>query len=285
MVRTLWMGILPVVVAVFATRALAQSTPDAFARDHEHGQTALRFHRSLFHYALILDGRPKTNTGRELVTAAGRRIPIDWSGRSIWIDGAKFELPFGAVFLVSLKDSTRARQIEFNAMRGRLVLDQAAAAAPVADWLGTHGTATDTIMRGAVQAATYPRHTLEVTDWSYRGAHALTCVVSGNPLFILFSDAPLRGGASTQTAFGNLASVEVQVGGVEDQRTWRATPTQAVFAYRTYELSKGQVFIISAGDGGVTQVQTAIDLGPGSANRIADEIERIPEVRAFLRLE
>ena len=268
-----------------AAVAAAQTSPDAFARDHEHGQTTLRFHRGLFHYALILDARPRTNTGRELVTAAGRRIPIDWSGRSIWIDGSKFELPFGAVFLVTLKDSTRARQIEFNAMRGRLVLDQAATADTVADWLAKHGTASDTVMRGAVQAATYPRHTLEITEWSYHGVNAMTCIVSGNPLFILFSEAPLHDGTSTQTTFGNLATVDVQVGSVDEMRAWHATPTQAVFAYRTYDFSQGRVFLIAGNGGEVLQVQAALDLGPGSGNRIADEIERIPEVRAFLRLE
>jgi hypothetical protein len=276
-------------VALAATAA-AQDTTDTFVRDHERGETVLRFHKGRFHYALILDGRPRENTGRELVTAGGRRIPINWSGRSIWIDGAKFELPFGAVFLLSTKDSTPARQLEFNAMRGRLVLDQAAAAPPVAEWLRKRGAlrdtvVRDTVVRGAVQAATYPRHTLELTEWSYRGANALTCVVSGEPLFIVFSEAPLRAGSSTQTLFGNLASVEVQVGEADGRRTWHATLAHALFAERTYQFTAGRVFLIPASGGAVTQVRAALDLGPASAHRIADEIERIPEVRAFLRLE
>ncbi len=270
---------------VLAATAWAQSTQDSFVRDHAHGETLLRFHRGRFHYALILDGRPRENTGLELVTSGGRRIPIDWSGRSIWIDRAKFELPFGAVFLLAMKDSTPARQLEFNAMRGRLLLDQAAASPAVAAWLQKHGNPRDTVARGAVQAATYPRHTLELTEWSYHGVKAVTCVVSDDPLFILFSDAPLHGGSSTQTLFGNLASVDVQVGDTGDTRAWRATPAQAVFAERTYEFSAGRVFLIAASGGGVTQAQAALDLGPGSANRIADEIERIAEVRAFLKVE
>lgn len=268
-----------------AAVAAAQGASDAFVRDHEHGETALRFHRGRFHYALIFDQRPRVNAGRDLVSAGGRRIPLEWSGRSIWIDGAKFELPFGAVFLLATKDSTPARQLEFNAMRGRLLLDQAAATPPVAEWLQKHGNAADTVRRGAVQAATYPRHTLELTEWSYHGAHALTCVVSGEALFVLYSEAPLRGGSSTQTLFGNLATVDVQVGEADVRRTWHATPTQAGFADRTFELSRGRVFLIPAGGGAVTQVSAPLDLGPESAGRIADEIERIPEVRAFLRLD
>jgi hypothetical protein len=50
-------------------------------------------------------------------------------------------------------------------------------------------------------------------------------------------------------------------------------------------LSEGRVFLIPASGGDVTQVQAALDLGPASADRIADEIERIPDARAFLRLE
>jgi hypothetical protein len=225
------------------------------------------------------------NAGRDLVTADGRRIPLDWSGRSIWIDGAKFELPFGAVFLLSTRDSTPARQLEFNAMLGRLLLDQAAAAPPVAEWLRDHGNLRDTVTRGAVQAATYPRHTLQLTEWSYHGVRALTCVVSGEPLFVLYSKASLRGGSSTQTFFGNLASVDVQAGDADGRRTWRATPSKADFAGRSYEFSRGRVFLIPASGGEVTQVHAPLDLGPESAGRIADEIERIPEVRAFLRLE
>ncbi len=270
---------------LLATGATAQDSSKAFTRGHDDGETTLRFHRGSFHYALILDGRPRVNTGRDLVTAEGRRIPLHWSGRSIWIDGTKFELPFGAVFLVSTRDSTPARQLEFNAMRGRLLLDQAAAAPSVDEWLRQNGALTDTVMRGAVQAATYPRHTLEVTEWSYHGLHALTCVMSGEPLFVLFSKAALRGGSSTQTLFGNLATVDVQVDHADGRRTWHATPKQAVFGDRTYELSQGRIFLIPAKGGELTQVSGTLDVGPASARRIADEIERIPEVRAFLGLK
>ena len=272
------------VSVLLATCATAQDSSEAFTRSHDNGETALRFHRGVFHYALILDGRPRVNTGRELVTAGGRHIPLNWSGRSIWIDGAKFELPFGAVFLVSTRDSTPARQLEFNAMRGRLLLDQAAAPS-ISEWLRKNGAHGDTVTRGAVQAATYPRHTLELTEWSYHGLRAVTCVVSGEPLFVLFSPAALRAGTSTQTLFGNLATVEVQVGEAESRRTWRATPKQAVFGDRTYEFSSGRVFLIGAKGGEITQVSAALDVGPASANKIADEIERIPEVRAFLGLK
>ncbi len=269
---------------LLATAATSQGTSDAFNRTHENGETTLRFHRGRFHYALILDGRPSVNAGRDLVTADGRRIPLEWSGRSIWIDGTKFELPFGAVFLLTTRDSTPARQVEFNAMRGRLLLDQAAALPAVGEWLRQHGDSSGTVTRGAVQAATYPRHTLELTEWSYRGVHAVTCVVSGEPLFVLYSQASLHGGSSTQTLFGNLASVDVQVGGTDSSRTWRATPSRAVFADRTFEFLGGRVFLM-AKSGEVTQVPAALDLGPASASQIADEIERIPEVREFLRLE
>jgi hypothetical protein len=279
------LGVTASIAVVAWTAGAAQSTSDSYARAHEHGETSLRFQKGRFHYALILDGRPSANSGHELVTAGGRHIPIDWSGRSIWIDRAKFELPFGAVFLLSTRDSTPARQLEFNAMRGRLLLDQAAAAPAVAAWLGKQAGATDTVMRGAIQAATYPRHTLEVTEWSYHGVKALTCVVSGDPLFILFAKAALHAGSSTQTMFGNLAAVEAQVGESTDSRTWHATPTQTVFANRTYDFTQGRVFLIPPGGGDVAQVQAALDLGPESASRIADEIERIPEVRAFLRLD
>ena len=269
---------------LLATSATAQDASDAFTRGHANGETALRFHRGRFHYALILDGRPRLNAGRDLVTAEGRRIPLNWSGRSIWIDGAKFELPFGAVFLVSTRDSTPARQLEFNAMRGRLLLNQAAGQS-VSKWLRQNGAHGDTVVRGAVQAATYPRHTLELTEWSYHGLRAVTCVVSGEPLFVLFSPAALRGGSSTQTLFGNLATVEVQAGDADGRRTWHATPKQAVFGDRTYDFSSGRVFLIPAKGGEVTQVSAALDVGPASAGRIADEIERIPEVRAFLGLK
>jgi hypothetical protein len=270
---------------VLATIAATQGAPDAFVRDHEHGETSLRFHRGRFHFALILDARPRVNSGRDLVTAGGRRIVLDWSGRSIWIDRTKFELPFGAVFLVSTKDSLPARQLEFNAVLGRLLLDQAAAASSVAEWLRKNGDLRDTVTRGAIQAATYPRHTLQLTEWSYRGVHALTCVVSGEPLFVLYSKASLHSGSSTQTLFGNLASVDVQVGDTNGQRLWRATSLQAAFAGRTYEFSRGRVFLIPASGDSITQVPTALDLGPESAGRITDEIERLPEVRAFLGLE
>src|SRR5262249_50582441 len=202
---------------VLPTMAAAQDSTEAFIRDHEHGETPLRFHRGRFHYALILDARPKVNAGHDLVTAGGRSTHVDWSGRSIWIDEAKFELPFGAVFLLSTKDSMPPRQLEFNAMLGRLLLDQAAAASPVAEWLRKHGDLRDTVMRGAIQASTYPRHTLQLTEWSYHGVHAVTCVVSGEPLFILYSRSSLRGGSSTQTFFGNLASVDVRVGDTSGQ--------------------------------------------------------------------
>jgi hypothetical protein len=269
---------------LLAAGSAGQSAPDTFSRSHEHGETTLRFEKGHFQLALILDARPSENAGRKLVTASGREIPLDWSGRSVWIDHAKFEVPFGAVFLLSTKDSTRARQLEFNAMSGRLLLDQAATSPTVTKWLQEHGQPRDTVTPGAIQAATYPRHTLEVTDWSYHGIHALTCVVSGEPLFVLFSTVPLRGGSSTQTMMGNLASVEVQVGDASHARTWRATRPTATFGGRTYEFSKGRVFLIPA-NGEVTQVQAALGLGPESANRIMDEIERIPEVRTFLRLE
>ena len=269
---------------LFADGGVGQGTSDTFSRDHEHGVTTLRFEKGHFQLALILNARPRENAGRKLVTASGREIPLDWSGRSAWIDHAKFELPFGAVFLLNTRDSTRAQQLEFNAASGRLLLDQAAAAPKVAQWLHEHGQPRDTVMPGAVQAATYPRHTLEVTDWSYHGIHALTCLVSGEPLFVLFSPVPLRGGSSTQTMMGNLASVEVQVGDASHARTWRATRPKAVFGDHTYDFSQGRVFVISA-SGEITQVQTALGLGPESASRIADEIERVPEVRAFLRLE
>jgi hypothetical protein len=185
-----------------ATIAAPQGASDAFVRDHEHGETSLRFQRGRFHYALILDGRPRVNAGRDLVTAGGRRIALDWSGRSIWIDRAKFELPFGAVFLVSTKDSLPARQLEFNAMLGRLLLDQAAAAPSVAEWLRKHGDFRDTVTRGAIQAATYPRHTLQLTEWSYHGVNAVTCVVSDEPLFVLYSKASLHAAARRRRSSG-----------------------------------------------------------------------------------
>ena len=269
---------------LFVDGSAGQGTSDTFSREHQHGETTLRFEKGHFQLALILDARPRENTGRKLVAADGREIPLDWSGRSAWINRAKFELPFGAVFLLNTKDSTRVRQLEFNAMSGRLLLDQAAVAPAVARWLQEHGQPRDSVMRGAVQAATYPRHTLEVTEWMYHGVHALTCLVSGEPLFVLFSQVPARGGNSTQTMMGNLASVEVQVGDASSAHTWRATRANAVYRDRTYEFSKGRVFLIPA-SGAVTQVQTALDLGPASAGRIADEIERVPEVRALLRLE
>jgi hypothetical protein len=273
----LWMGSI-------APSVFAQVVPDRFERRHENGLTTLRFHKGLFHYALVLDAAPRENAAALIVTADGRRIALRSSGRSVWIDAAKFELPFGAVFLVSTKDSTRVRQLEFNAMRGRLVLDQAAAAAPVAAWLGEHGDLKGEVVRGAVEAATYPRHTLELTEWTYRGVNAVTCVVSGSPLFVLLSMAPLDGGSSTQTFFGNLASLEVQVGSGEAKHSWVATPLQATFMGRTYDLAKGRVFLIPPSGAEVTQVATPLDLGLGAAERLADEIERIPEVRELIRL-
>jgi len=267
-----------------ATVAAAQTPSDTYTRDHEHGTTTLRFEKSHFQFALVLDARPKTNQGRDLVTAGGRDIPLDWSGRSAWIDHAKFELPFGAVFLLSLKDSTPARQLAFGAISGRLLLDQAAKAPPVIDWIAKYGAPLDTVAPGASQAETYPRHTLELTEWWYRGAHAVTCVVSGEPQFVLISTVPLHGGSSAQTAFGNFKSVDVQVGESRDGRTWHATKSQAVLGNRTYDFTRGRVFLLPPGGGDATQVQTALDLGPGAAGRITDAIERTPEVRTFLQL-
>ena len=68
----------PVTVGVASVllATIAQGASDGFTRDHENGATAVRFHRGLFHYALILDGRPRVNDGRDLVTAGGRRIPL-----------------------------------------------------------------------------------------------------------------------------------------------------------------------------------------------------------------
>jgi hypothetical protein len=109
-------------------------------------------------------------------------------------------------------------------------------------------------------------------------------VVSDEPLFVLYSKASLHGGSSKQTLFGNLASVDVQVG-ADSLRLWRATPLNSAFANRTYEFSKGRVFLIPASGDSITQVSTALDLGPASAGRITDEIERLPEVRAFLGLK
>jgi hypothetical protein len=270
---------------VAATAALAQVPSDSFERAHEHGWTTLRFHKGRFHFALVLDARPREASARALVTADGRRIALHWSGRSLWVDRAKFELPFGAVFLVSTRDSTPVRQLEFNAMSGRFLLDQAAGAGAVAAWLGQHGDLEADVVRGAVEAATYPRHTLELTHWSYRGVKAMTCVVTGEPLFVLLSEAPLAAGGSTQTLFGNLGSVDVQVGAGEGRRVWRATPLEATFAGRTYDLSRGRVFLVPASGAEVTQVHAALNLGRDGAERLADEIERTPEVRAFLRLE
>lgn len=271
--------------ALLVIGATTPPAPDHYVRDHEHGQTSLRFEKGHFHFALVLDGRPSKNEDRDLVTASGRRVRLDWSGRSIWIDRTKFELPFGAVFLVTTRDSTRAQQLDFNTMSGRLLLDQAATAPAVAEWLGPHRVPGDAVTRAAVQAATYPRHTLELAEWSYHGVNAVTCVVSGEPLFVLFSEASLHGVGSTQTTFGNLAGVDVQVGDDKNRRTWHATRALGAIADSTYDFSRGTVFVIPASGGNLTQVKASLDLGPESASRITDEIERLPQVRKFLRLE
>lgn len=268
-----------------ATVALAQSPRESFDRRHEHGFTTLRFHKGRFHFALVLDGVLRSSAAREIVTSDGRRVPLRWSGRSVWIGPEKFELPFGAVFLVSTRDTTPARQIEFNAMSGRLLLDQAAGAPTVAAWLARHGDLEQPVTRGAVEASTYPRHTLELTGWKYRSVNAMTCVVSGEPLFVLLSEAPLAAGSSLQTLFGNLSWVDARVGEGDSARTWRATATQASYRDRSYDLTRGRVFLIPATGAEVTQVHCGLDLGPSAAEELADEIERIPDVRAFLRLE
>lgn len=271
-------------VLAAAHAALAGPSVERYDRAHERGWTTLLFHRERFHFALVLDAPPREQAARRIVTADGRRIHVDWSGRSLWIDQSKYELPFGAVFLVWTRDSTRVRQLEFNAVRDRLLLDQAASAPVVLDWLRAHGDPQGDIVRGAVQADTYPRHTLELTGWDCRGVRALTCVLSGEPLFVLLSPLPLAAGGSTKSFFGNLKTVDVLVG-AEAPRTWRSTSTRATFRDRTFDLSRGRVFLIPSTGEPPSQVQAGLSLGHATAQALADEIERVPDVRAHLGLE
>lgn len=258
-------------------------------RLHENGATLLRFREGRLLFALVLDSRPARVEERRVTLADGRTIDFRWSARSLWVAGEKFELPFGDVILVSTRDSVRARALEFRAVRGELLLAQVLAAPEAAAWIESYGTSGAAPVRQDAQAATEPRHTTEIAEWTWRGLHALTYVLSGEPLFVLVADRPVYVGG-TKTSFGGFDRTDVRIGAAAGDRLFvdRRSATFELRAgadhprERAFELAKGRVFLTS-GDA-VRQVDAGLDLGAAAAPALLERIEALPEVATHLGL-
>jgi len=258
-------------------------------RLHESGATLLRFRDGRLLFALVLDAKPAKIEERRVTLADGRTIGFRWSARSLWIAGEKFELPFGDVILVSTRDSVTARALEFRAVRGELLLAQVMAAPEAAAWIETHGRSGAAPVRQDAQAATEPRHTTEVAEWTWRGLFALTYVLSGEPLLVVVADRPLDV-AGTRTSFGGFDETDVRIGAAAGDRLVvnrrRATFELRAGAdhprERTFDLAKGRVFL-TTGDA-VRQVDAGLDLGATAAPALLERIEALPEVAAHLGL-
>jgi hypothetical protein len=258
-------------------------------RLHERGATLLRFREGRLLFALVLDAKPAKIEERRVTLADGRKIDFRWSARSLWIAGEKFELPFGDVILVSTRDSVRAQALEFRAVRGELLLAQLAADPGSAAWIEAYGTSGAAPARQDAQAATEPRHTTEIAEWTWRGLYALTYVLSGEPLFVLVSDRPVYMGG-TRTSLGGFDEADARIGARAGDRLV-VNRRQARFELlsgadhpreRVFELAKGRAFLV-AGDA-VRQADARLDLGAGAATALLERIEALPEVARHLGL-
>ncbi len=263
--------------------------PVVHDRLHEHGATLLRFRDGILHFALVLDQKPARIEERRVTLADGRTIDFHWSSRSLWIAGEKFELPFGDVILVSTRDSVRARALEFRAVRGDLLLEQLMHEPEAAAWIESYGTSGAPPVRQDAQASTEPRHTTEVAEWNWRGLHALTYLLSGQPLFVVVADRPVYMGG-TRTSFGGFDEADVRIGAAAGDRL-RVNRRRATFELRAgadhprereFELDNGRAFL-TAGDA-VRQVNVRFDLGPDVADTLIDRIEALPDVASHLGL-
>jgi len=258
-------------------------------RVHDHGATLLRFRDGHLLFALVLDQKPAKIEERRVTLDDGRTIDFRWSGRSLWVAGEKFELPFGDVILVGTRDTVTARALEFRAIRGGLLLEQLAADPGAAAWIEAYGTSGAPPARQDAQAATEPRHTTEIAEWAWRGLFALTYVLSGEPLCVVVSDRPVFMG-TTRTSFGGFDEADVRIGAAAGDRL-RVDRRRATFELRAgadhprervFELSKGRAFLI-AGDA-VRQADAGLDLGAAAAPALLERIEALPEVAAHLGL-
>lgn len=264
-------------------------TPPLGDRLHDHGATLLRFDEGRLLFALVLDQKPARVENRRVTLADGRTIDFRWSSRSLWVAGEKFELPFGDVILVSTRDTVTARALEFRAIRGELLLEQLLADPGSAAWIEAYGTSGAAPVRQDAQAATEPRHTTEITEWTWRGLHALTYVLSGEPLCVVVSDRPVYA-AATRTSFGGFDEADLRIGAAAGDRM-RVDRRRAVVEVRAgadhprervFELSKGRAFLF-AGDA-VRQVKAGLDLGAAAAPALLERIEALPEVASHLGL-
>jgi hypothetical protein len=277
-----------------AARAEAPLVPTRDARGvalhdrmYDQGATLVRFERDRFHFALVLDARPAKVEEKRITLEDGRTIEFRWSTRSLWIAGEKFELPFGDVILVSARDSIRARALEFRAVRGEIMLNRLMADPGGAAWIEAYGTSGAAPVRQDAQSTTEPRHTTEVAEWSWRGLHGLTFVLSGEPLFVLLADRPMSS-AGTRTSFGGFDRTEVRIGALAGDRLI-ADRKDATFELRAgadhpreraFKLSDGRAFLI-AGDA-VRQVNVPFEFGTREAASLIDRIEALPEAARHL---
>lgn len=267
--------------AVCAAPAAAQALHD---RTHENGATLVRFHRDVMHFALVLDAVPSGMEERRITFADGHTVDFRWSGRSLWIADAKYDLPFGQVFLLSTRDSMRVKQLEFKAVRSRVVLDQMETSSEIRAWVSAHGDTAAPVTRQDIEASTMPRYTLEVAEWKYRGGYALTCILSGEPQFVVVSDLPITLSGSGSTAFGGFEHVNVWVGSGDEAQMWTAKSGDATFGDLSFDFRNGRVFLYTTG-GTMQQLNVPLTLGESAAPALTDEIERLPQVRSHLGME
>jgi hypothetical protein len=259
-------------------------------RLHEAGATLLRFREGRMHFALALDTRPAKVEERRVTLADGRRLDFRWSGRSLWIAGSKFELPFGDVILVETRGAPRARALEFRAVRGTLMLEQALAAPAIAAWIEARGGADAPPVRQEAQAASEPRHTTEIASWRLGDLHAFTFALSGDPLLVLIGDRPVSV-TESRTSLGAFAGAELRLGGAGGDRVG-VDGREARFALRgeggtihehVLPLEAGRVFLLEGDQ--VRQADARFDLGPDAAEAWLERIEALHEVARHLGLE
>lgn len=268
----------------------AHAPTEMLDRDAGRGTILLRFEDDRLHFALVLDRPPVKVERRRLTFEDGRTVDFRWSGRSLWIAGGKYELPFGHVFLVSTRDTVRAEPLEMQAIGGEILLAQLAADAEALAWIEAHGTTGAAPRRGRAEATSEPRHTTEVSEWTWRGLHALTYVVSGAPFLVIVADGPVSQ-AAVKTSFGGFDQTDLRIGARAGDRVI-ANRREARFELRegavlareeTFKYGDGRAFLVY-GDR-VKQVNAALSLGPPVADALFGHILAMPEVEQHLGLE
>jgi len=263
--------------------------PVSFDRQYPNGAILLRYERGRYHFALALDQRPVKFEERRVTLEDGRTIDFHWSSRSLWIGGGKYELPFGDVFLVHTRDSIRVTPLEFQAVRGGLMLEQLAADSSAAAWLAAHTASNDAPVRQKAEGSTQPGSTTEIAAWSWRGLHALTCVLNGEASFALVCDRPVRL-ATSKASFGGFDAT-VEIGGPgEDEMTLRRGSVSFTFkdaadhpAPKPAELSSGRAFFVASA--GSQQKSVGFDFGPGAVPAFFERVASLPEVARHLGRE